>query len=138
MVHALSEAQRVLKPDGILIDLRPAAVHRRVGVADAGRYQPLGAMREKFDDDHAANRAVADVVRKGLFKAEGHSRFACSRVMDSLDEFQDWIDEFVKLAKVPSHDWLVRRVERALEVKRGRLKIVVSGPLVLRVLRKAN
>ena len=138
MVHALHEAKRVLKPDGILIDLRPAPVHRRVGVSHAGRYQPLGAMREKFDDDRAANRAVAEVVGEGLFKAEGRSRFGCTRIMDSLDEFQEWIDEFVKLAELPPHDWLVQRVERALNAKGGKPQIVMSGPLVLRVLRKMN
>jgi len=136
MVHALREAQRVLKLNGILVDLRPAAVHRRVGVAHADLYQPLGRMREKFDDDRAADRAVADVVHEGLFKAEGRRRFTCNRIMDSLDEFREWIIEFVTLDKLPSHDWLVERVERALNVKRGKPRIVVSGPLVLRVLRK--
>lgn len=136
MVHALHEAQRVLRPNGLLVDLRPAAVHRRVGVTQADLYRPLGVMREKFDDDRAADRAVTQVEREGRFKAEGRTRFACHRIMDSLDEFQEWLAEFVNLGKLPSHDWLVQRVERALDVTGGKTGIVVSGPLVLRVLRK--
>jgi hypothetical protein len=136
MVHALHEAQRVLRPDGLLVDLRPAAVHRRVGVIQAGRYRPLGAMRETFDDDRAADCAVTQVEGEGRLKAEGRAVFACNRIMDSLDEFQEWLADFVKLGNLPSHDWLVRRVERALDVAGGRARVVVSGPLVLRLLRK--
>lgn len=95
-------------------------------------------MREKFDDDRAADRAIAQVRREGLFKAEGRTRFDCNRVMDSLDEFRDWIAEFVTLGKLSSHDWLVQRVEGARNLKGGKTKIVVRGPLVLRVLRKPD
>jgi hypothetical protein len=136
MVHALYEAHRVLKPNGILVDLRPAAAHRRVGVTQADGYRLLWVMRETFDDDRAADRAVKEVISEGRFKAEGRTRFACYRIMDSLVEFQEWLIDFVKLGKLPSHDWLVQRVERALEVTGGKTRIVVSGPLVLRVLRK--
>lgn len=136
MVHALQEAQRVLKSNGILIDLRPAAVHRRVGVARAGRIHPLGTMRERLDDDYAANRAVAEVIRGGLFRSETRVRFNCNRVMDTLNEFRVWIADFVSLGRLPSHDWLVARVERALHARRRATKIVVRAPLDLRVLRK--
>jgi hypothetical protein len=136
MVHALHEAQRVLRPEGLLVDLRPAAVHRRVGITQADGYRPVGVMRETFDSDRAADRAVTQVESEGRLKAEGRTVFACNRIMDSLDEFQQWLVDFVTLGKLPSHDWLVRRVERALDVAGGKASIVVSGPLVLRVLRK--
>src|SRR5262245_43370689 len=136
MVHALHEARRVLRPDGLLVDLRPAAVHRRVGVMQAERYRPLGVMRETFDNDRSADRAVTKVEREGLFKAERRTVFVCNRTMDSVDEFQEWLADFVKLGKQASHDWLVHRVKRALDVTGGKAKVVVSGPLVLRVLRK--
>lgn len=126
----------MLKPGGILIDLRPAAVHRRVGLRRAGGDQPLGVMRESFDDDHAANRAVAEVVRRGWFDASGRVRFECHRTMDSLAQLRDWLDEFTALGKLPSHDWLLQAAARALGTARGRAKIVISGPLDLRVLKK--
>ncbi|MEX0765818.1 MAG: hypothetical protein WD140_03345, partial [bacterium] len=74
----------MLKPNGILIDLRPGLVHRRVGIERAGRFRQLGRMYESLDDDRAANRSVASVLRAGLFRAEWHTRFDCRRVMDSL------------------------------------------------------
>src|SRR5688572_4711697 len=136
MVHALQEAHRVLKPNGLLLDLRPAPVHRRVGIERAGGYQQLGIMRERFDDDLAADRAVAQVVREGLFATARRTRFGVNRVLDRLDEFREWLDEFVTLGELPSHDWLVERVERALAAAGGKTTIVVSGPVGLRVLRK--
>ena len=136
MVHALREAHRVLKPGGLLVDLRPAAVHRRVGIERAGRYQAMGVMREKFDDDRAANRAVAQVLQEGLFKTEWRTQFECARRMDTLAELRAWIDEFVALADLPPHAWLIRRVEQAFRARGGQRRIVVSGPLTLKVLRK--
>lgn len=93
-------------------------------------------MRETFDDDRAANRAVAAVVQQGLFKSDGRVRFECRRTMDSLAEFRTWLEEFVSLGRLPSHDWLVRKVEQALRTEPAKTRIVVSGPLDLRVLRK--
>lgn len=135
MVHALHEAQRVLKPDGLLVDLRPAAVHRRVGVIQTGGYRLLGVMRETFEDDRAADRAVKQVQREGLFKAEGRTVFTCNRTMDNVDEFQSWLADFVSRTRQSSHDWLLRRVKQALSIT-GKARVVVSGPMVLRVLRK--
>ena len=138
MVHALNEALRVLKPNGLLLDLRPAAVHRRVGFTDADGYRLRWIMRENFEDDRAADRAVTEIVRIGMVRAEGRTRFECYRVMDTLDDFQEWLTDFIKKGNFPSHDWLVRRVERELGATAKKTKIVVSAPLVLRVLRKTG
>ena len=139
MVHALREAHRVLKPDGLLIDLRPAAVHRRVGVVTKGDlYRLPWVMREKFDDDRAANRAVAQVMGERWFKAKGRTRFSCYRVMDTLDEFREWLADFTNRGKCPPHDWLVRLVERELSATTGQTGIVVSAPLDLRVLMRQD
>jgi len=138
MVHALHEVHRVLKPDGILVDLRPAATHRRVGVVCNGSYRELGSMREKLDDERAANQAVADILHTGLFITERRVQFDCRRVMDTVDEFRSWIDDFVRLGDLPSHDWLIEEVECALKASRGKTKIVGRGPLVMRVLKKLD
>lgn len=136
MVHALREAHRVLKTNGLLIDLRPAAEHRRVGVSEGDGYRLPWVMRENFDDDRAADRAVAQVVLEGRFKTEGRTRFACYRLMDTLEDFLEWLTDFVDRGKLPSHDWLVRLVERALKASAGKTNIVVSAPLVSQALRK--
>ena len=134
MVHALYEAQRVLQPDGILFDLRPAPVHRHVGIQSDAGYQEIGVMRENLDDDYLANHAVKHVVREGLFKSEKYAEFNCNRVMDSLKEFRIWLLDFVDRGN-PSQNSLLERVERAYPAAPGKKKIIVSAPLMLRRLR---
>ncbi len=137
MVHALRQAWRVLKADGILIDLRPGPVHRRVRIRGAGHSPVIGTMRERFEDDYAADRAVAEVVRRGFFKIQRRVRFQCNRTMDTLPEFRDWLNDVVTQDGLASHEWLFQKVKRAI-VTRGKGKIVVEGPLDLRVLKKLN
>jgi hypothetical protein len=126
----------VLRAEGVLIDLRPASIHRLVGLQTAGRFRRLAVMREKFAEERAADRAVAKVVRHGLFKADARRRFPCVRSMDTLREFEEWLENAIRLSKWPRHDWLVTRLAGRLERARAATKIVVRGPMDLRVLRK--
>ena len=135
MVHALSEAQRVLKPNGLLLDIRPAAKHRRAGLGEGKHWEMVGAMREKFDDDIASDRAVRQVVREKLFRREFQVEFDLDRVMDTLQDFRAWLDDF-STDKLPAHDWLYQKVERALEKASAGTKITMRGPLKIGVMRK--
>jgi hypothetical protein len=135
MVHALHEAQRVLRPNGILFDLRPAPVHRQIAIQTETRYQEIGVMREDFEDDHFANRAVKQVLREGLFKSEKHVEFNCNRVMDSFKEFNAWILDFTNRNRVPAQDRLLREVKEAYHATPGKKKIVIHAPLMLRLMR---
>jgi hypothetical protein len=93
-------------------------------------------MRERFDDERAADRAVAAVVRSGLFETAARTTFPCNRVMPTCHEFQAWLEHFVSLQKLPPHDWLLRRVERAFSEGSGPPRIVVSAPMDLWLLRR--
>ncbi len=136
MVHALHEAHRVLKPDGILIDLRPAPKHRRLGLGDGTHWQLVGVMREKFDDDLAANRAVAHVLREGLYQRESRIDFDLDRVMDTIADFRVWLEDFVQVGKLPAHEWLIKRLLNAQERQGTQAKIAVRGPLMMGLLRR--
>jgi SAM-dependent methyltransferase len=135
MVHALREAHRVLKPDGLLLDLRPGAVHRRVGIEVDSQYKQLAIMNESLKDDYAANRAVTEIIREGLFKTISRIKVNCNRSM-ALTDFPSWLADFTT-DRDARPERLIRIVERAFEEGKGkRKKIVVKGPLILKVLKK--
>jgi len=136
MVHALQETHRVLKPDGILIDLRPAPAHRRLGIGEGKHWQFVGQLREALDDDYAANAAVARMVREGYFRREKRMRFQLDRVMDTVDDVRDFLADLDPRRNLPSHIWLLERLERRRTRSPKPDKIAVRGPMHLAVLRK--
>jgi hypothetical protein len=136
MVHALTEAHRVLKPNGILIDLRPAPKHRRAGLGEGAGVTWVGWMREDFADDRTASRAVAHVLRQGLFERVSRMTFDLDRVMDSPEDLRAWLDDFDPLGIAPSHQRLFRRLQSAQQKAGYSGKITVQGPLMLAVLRR--
>jgi hypothetical protein len=138
MVHALRQVHRLLKPSGILIDLRPAAEHRRVGLGEGRRWKFVGWMREDLTDDRAADRAVKRATALGWFRANSRVEFNLDRVMDTLEDFREWISDFPAGRLPPSDERLYRRVEFALAQAREGTRIVARGPLRLAVLRKLD
>ena len=136
MVHALRETHRVLKTDGLLLDLRPGPVHRRIGIEVDGQYEQLAIMGEQLLDDYAANRAVAEVIQEGLFKPVSRTQFNCNRTM-ALRDFASWLADFADDRAAPQ-ERLIQTITRAYKSRSKRKKIVVKGPLVLKVLRKVE
>src|SRR5437867_4831033 len=134
MVHALREARRVLRRDGILMDLRPAAEHRRVGLGAGRRWHQVGVMRESFDNDRAADRAIARVLRVRWFRRGARAEFLVDREMDTMDDFLAWLKDFGQRRILASSDGLIRKLERALAVEEA--MIVGRGVVALQVLRK--
>src|SRR5262249_23044769 len=127
-------AHRVLRPEGILLDLRPAAEHRRLGLQRGGRWRLVGAMRETFGEDHAADRAVARAIADGLFRLQARRAIPLARWMDTLGDFRTWPEESNLRRPLESHAFLIRRLERLLAERP--CAIVSRGPVHLRVLRK--
>ncbi len=138
MVHALQEAHRVLKPGGILIDLRPAAEHRRLGLGEGRRWQLVGQLHEILDEDYAANAAVRRVVREGYFRQEVRRRFLLDRVMDTMPEIREWLTDFDQRRDLASHAPLLERLERRLAHLGKPAKIAVRGHMTLGILRKLD
>ncbi len=96
----------------------------------------VGVMRESLADDHAADAALAEVVQRGLFTPRSRKRFDLDRVMDTPDEFRIWLEDFSRADKYGEHEWLVRRLQRALALSRRPRKITVRGQMTLGVLEK--
>ena len=132
MVHALEQAWRVIKPGGLLLDLRPAPVHRRVGIEVYGSFHQVAVMREKLDDDFAADQAVKEVLRRQLFRRLSRSQFDCTRGM-LLKDFKPWL-QGVTIHVQANADSLVEAVAKAYRSLPGRKRVVTRGPLLLNIL----
>jgi hypothetical protein len=130
MVHALREVESVLRPQGVLIDLRPAPIQRRISLVRSGRHASLGTTCDNLADDFAADRAVAAVIRGGVFEPVRTSRFVCRRVYDSVEELSEWFTDS------GPHQRLLRRLRRRAATSPPGAKVVLSVPMVIRVLRK--
>lgn len=135
MVHALIEAQRSLKPNGILIDLRPSPKARQVGLGVGKNWESLGAMRETFEEDFASNHAVEQVIKSGFFKPESTTTFELDREMDSVYDFRKMLSDF-SIERLNNHLWLIEKIEKVQKETGTRKKITVRGPMVLNVLKK--
>lgn len=104
MVHALNEIHRTLKPNGILIDLRPVELNWSVevvstsstqGVSSAG-WQELGRLSDlpvAVADDEAAFKAMREVEFKGWYSKKEENEFAFFYYWDTPSEMKEFMDE---------------------------------------------
>ena len=96
MVHALGEIQRVLVPDGILIDLRPVSDHWHVEVFSARETRETGHVTDLplgLEDDNAANQAMTNAEANGWFSRESEGFFSIHYVWDTPSEMEKWVEE---------------------------------------------
>ena len=104
MVHTLQEIQRVLIPNGILLDLRPIMDRWPIEVSSARDTHETGRIKDYargLEDDEAANTAIAKAEKRKWFIREHEQFFPLIYSWDSANEMEEWIqdewDEFVEL-----------------------------------------
>jgi hypothetical protein len=128
MVHALDEIRRVLKPNGILIDLRPVQDHWSVEVASMQEIKVAGLLTDLpigKADDEAAFRAMREVESRGWFVREREEEFAFYYYWDTPYEMKEYIEEqwadFEKLEddvfKVAQSAWAIANAEARVRVR---------------------
>ena len=95
MVHALGRMRGWLKPDGCLVDVRPAELVPAVEIGAPGREPRIAGLlvvQEARRVRHAAaDRALADVLARKLFRLEQAREFTFLRYADSARELQEHI-----------------------------------------------
>lgn len=95
MVHALDEIRRTLKPNGLLIDLRPVEANWPVEVATSDGYQMSGRLTDlpvAMEDDEAAFRAMRETASKGWFLKKEENEFTFFYYWDRPSEMKEFID----------------------------------------------
>ena len=95
MVHALSEIHRTLKPNGLLLDLRPVEDNWTVEIPSSSGLKVAGRLTDVpigKADDEAAFAAMKDVESRGWFVREQEEEFAFFYYWDTPSEMKEWID----------------------------------------------
>lgn len=114
MVDALREVHRVLAPAGILIDARPdSRVKAFAELQTRRRFQRFGLVNTssvELRNDHASDRAIAQVVGEGLFKRRRHGRFWHRVPFASLAELREYLREHLRF--VHRARWVVDATTR--------------------------
>ncbi|MBE7436196.1 MAG: hypothetical protein HS100_19930 [Anaerolineales bacterium] len=96
MVHALNEIHRILKPRGILIDLRPVEDNWSVEVVSSTGHRVAGKLMDMpvgIADDNAAFKAMKEVEALGWFSKEKGDEFGFFYIWDTPSEMKSYIDE---------------------------------------------
>src|SRR5437660_8699735 len=114
MVDALEEARRVLVDRGVLVDARPdsrvtARVRKRS--ARGAIIGTIGTQRFTVTDDRMSDRAVAEVLQRGLFRLRRRGRLWHAIPFEDARELQDYLDDHLRF----SHRvrWRAPRAARA-------------------------
>jgi hypothetical protein len=114
MVDALGEMHRVLAPAGTLVDARPdsrvRAYAERRKLRGFERFGVVRTSRLAEGLDRASDRAIACVVRDGLFKRVRRGRFWHLVPFSSLAELREYLSEHLRF--VHRADWVVDSATR--------------------------
>jgi hypothetical protein len=97
MVHALEEIHRLLKPDGKLIDIHPVAEHSSVEIHQNGKIDLVGQLEviQWCVDFEEADKALGEIIRRGVFTVEEKSNFDTLTYYDSAAEMGTALKESI-------------------------------------------
>ena len=130
MVHALREACRVLRPGGLLIDLRPIVSHPPVDVLGGGQVAPAGRLDDSSDaaDAAACERTLRLAVEQRWLQPHETDAFGYSMYWDTLEQMLEYVTANWGEVQVPE-DVVVRAqqlADVAVRPVRVRVRLTMS------------
>jgi hypothetical protein len=137
MVHALKIAHKLLKPEGLLVNIHNLPVPHVIEIRTAGFIIKAGWLTDStdFESERLAFEALAKVVSEGIFLLEDERDFSYNVHPDDLHELQEWLAEWWETAVLP--DKTIQRVEDLIRQMGQTAKIVLKVPARMIKLRSA-
>lgn len=134
MVHALKEIHRLLTPAGRLIDIHPFAAAPTIEIRQDGQItfsEP--APDYPVADVQQAEKALAHVVREGLFAVEDKRRFDFRTYAASVAELQAFLAEQDSLTNggrdeataAQNYEALVAHIEQLMQAAGAGAEVVL-------------
>ncbi len=132
MVHALEESWRVLRPNGVLIDLRTFSSYPPVEIVSGTESQSAGHIDDTMwlADDLATDEALDQVIERGLFEHHKADQFSFSLYWNSVDDMQAYAeDKCCQDEQIPRH--VLRQAKRLADIAGDVAKIRIRQPMIL-------
>jgi len=137
MVHALEEVHRLVKPNGILIDIHPVAEASPIEIHRGEKIERVGdlSVRQWCSDYQHADEALTVIKQRGLFMVERESIFNSLTYYDSVAEMRtDWkeaIDKFARDAQsiaesVPHAEAMAARAQAMMQTAANGAELIVG------------
>ena len=139
MVDALREANRVLTPPGVLIDVRPvmAPIAVEVVIANEAAWAKTIELYSAPEDNAAADAAVQHDVSRAAFVFERHIGFDFEIYCDSVAELRAYVEaRKLRGAEIP-YDELEER-QRGFETQSQEARLRCRRPWMLSTYRKRH
>lgn len=116
MVHALQTLQRLLKPGGILIDIRPSTSRPEIFAHTKAETHFIGYLEETDDliEYAQAEAALEQSIREGTFRLEYQDQFTFCTHTDTIQSLENFLAEKWKDAILTP-----QVVENALALQKG-------------------
>jgi hypothetical protein len=140
MVHALAEVWRILKPDGVLIDIRPINGQWPIEVASLREVKETGRVEdfpEPLYADRASNEAMQDVESRGWFTRDRQEFFSYSYSWDTPTDMEEWVaDEWQDVVALREETKQVTRSAWAVGDADARVRLQVRMLISRWIVRK--
>lgn len=116
MVYALQTIQRLLKPDGTLIDIRPSTSRPEIFARTKAGTQFIGYLEETDDliEYVQAEAALEQSIQEGTFRLEYKDQFTFSTHTDTIQSLGNYLAEKWKDAILTP-----RVIEKALALQKA-------------------
>ncbi len=131
MVHALEQAWQVLRPGGMLLDLRPGSFDSPMDVLadDVVEHAGMVDMTADLPDDQASDESIEAAVRAGVFVPKEVRKFEFSYYWTSLEGMREYTQERWETAVFPAE--VVGRTRSLLEALGPEARIRITLPMHL-------